>query len=292
MFLHICFLLFSGIVTGAIYFGAGWHLYWPWIFVVLPLFYAFYFAAFATWIIFLVIGTFFIKKDPEYVYPPNKFARFCVRQTARLILIFLRVKVHLTGVGKLPGKKVPNILINNHLSVFDEFAIAAYFPIDYIFITKPENFDIPIGGPWMHFAGFIPIKQRDMASGTEVIATSTKYLTEKKLSICVAPEGTRNKDFPEPLLLPFHPGTFRLATDSGAPIVVLAIQNTNAVLKRFPRRKTHVYLDIVGVVEKEQYASMATNEIAAYTRGLILKRFEHKDARFYHVRKKEEKNEN
>ena len=290
MTLIIIFSLISLSLTGITYYFSGMYLQWYWFWTVPLLLYAYFLTCFATWIIFLFVAGLFVSSDPDYVYKPNRFAQGIVRRTCRVCLLLLHVRTHITGLGKIP-KDVPIVLINNHLSVFDEIAIAAFFPRRLVFITKPGNFDIPIGGPWMRYAGYLPIKQNDMADGTRVIATAVDYIKTKNVSICVAPEGTRNKNFPDPILLPFHAGTFRLAQDSGAPIVVMAIQNTNCILKRFPRHFTHIYLDVVGVVEKEEYATMSTREIAERCRDLILRRFEKKDARFYHIKPKEPKEE-
>lgn len=291
MALIVIFSLISLTLTGVTYYFSGLYTQWYW-FWTIPLFlYAYFLTAFASWIIFLYVGGLFVKEDDNYIYKPNRFAQWTIRHTARVILLLLRVKTHMTGLGKLPDRHHPVILINNHLSVFDEFAIAAFFPRHLIFISKPQNFHIPVAGAWMRYAGFLPIKQGDMNDGAKIISMAADYAANKNLSICVAPEGTRNKDFPEPLLLPFHPGTFRMAQDSGAPVVVMAIQNTNVIAKRFPRHKTHIYLDIVGVLTKEEYEGLSTNEIAEKTHGMIMKRFERKDARFYHFRRKEKKAE-
>lgn len=290
MFMTVLLFLISLGMTGVIFYFSGmWQNLW-WLFLVPPLLLAFYLAGFAVWVIVLYIGGLFVKKDPDYVYKPNRLAQWVVRETAAVALGLLRVKVHATGFGKIPSN-TPIVLVNNHLSVFDEFAIAKSVRRPIVFISKPANFRIPIAGAWMRYAGYIPIIQGDMASGTQVIRMTTKYLTEKKISVCVAPEGTRNKTFPNPLLLPFHAGSFRLATESGTPVVVAALQNTNAVVSRFPK-KTHVYLDIVSVVEREEYQTMTTRELADRCRNDILKRFEQKDARFYHVKPAEpEENE-
>ena len=279
MFMTILLLAFSLTATGLIfYFSNMWQNLW-WLFAVPPLLLAFYLAGFAAWLVFLYVGALFVKHDEDYIYPPSRFAQWVVRETAAVALGLLRVRVHASGFGKIPNG--PIVLINNHLSVFDEFAIVKNFRRPIVFISKPGNFRLPIAGAWMRYAGYIPIIQGDMASGTEVIRTATKYLTEKKVSVCIAPEGTRNKTFPNPILLPFHAGSFRLATESGKPVVVAAIQNTNAVTFRFPK-KTHIYLDIVSVVEKEEYQTMTTKELADRCRNDVLKRFEQKEARFYH----------
>ena len=288
MSLIITFSLVSLTLTGITYYFSGLYQNWIW-FWTIPLFlYAYFLVAFATWLIFLYVGALFVKEDENYIYKPSRFAQRIVRSTARVCLLILRVKTHMTGLGKIPDHK-PVILINNHVSVFDEFAIAAFFPRHLIFISKPGNFRIPIAGAWMRYAGYLPIKQGDMNDGAKIISLAAEYAREHGRSICVAPEGTRNKDFPDPILLPFHAGTFRLAQDSGAPIVVLAIQNTNVIAKRFPRHRTHIYLDVVGVLEKEEYDCLSSREIAEKCRRLVEKRLEDKGARIYHFRKKEKR---
>ena len=288
MQLIIAFWAASIALTGITYYFSGLYQQWYW-FWTIPLFlYAYFLVCFATWIIFLFVAGLFVKEDETYVYPPNRFAQWTVKQTCRVILFLLGARTHITGLGKVPKGK-PIILINNHLSVFDEMAIAAFFPGHFVFVTKPGNFDIPIAGPWMRYAGYIPIKQGDIADGTRVIALCADYINHKNVSICIAPEGTRNKTFPDPVLLPFHPGTFNLAKDTGAPVVCMAIQNTNAIFKRFPRHQTHIYLDVVGVLEEEEYADMTARQICDRARDLVLRRLTHKDARFYHLKPKKNK---
>ena len=290
MQLIIAFWCISIAFTGVTYYFSGLYHQWYW-FWTIPLFlYGYFLICFASWIIFLFVAGLFVKEDETYIYKPNRFAQWTVKQTCRVILFLLGARTHITGLGKVPKGK-PIILINNHLSVFDEMAIAAFFPGNFVFITKPGNFNIPIAGAWMRYAGYIPIKQGDIADGTRVISMAADYIKHKNTSICIAPEGTRNKTFPNPVLLPFHPGSFNLAKESGAPIICLAIQNTNCLLKRFPRHMTHLYLDVVGVIEKEEYEPMALKDIAERARSLVLRRLEQKDARFYHFRPKKPKEE-
>ena len=289
MFINACLIILSFLITGLIYFFTGIYSNGWWYFAAPPLLIAFYLAGVATWLLILYLGGFFVKKDPNYVYKPSRFAQWIVSQTAWVILVVLRVKVHASGFGKIPSG-TPVVLIHNHLSVFDEFALVSSFKKPIVFISKPSNFRLPIAGAWMRYAGYISIVQDDIASGTEVIRKATTYLTEKKMSVCIAPEGTRNKTFPNPLILPFKPGALRLATDSGKPVVVAALQNTNAVTFRFPK-KTHIYLDIVSVVEKDEFQTMTAKELAERCRNDILRRFEQKEARFYHLPAHEEEKE-
>ncbi len=292
MVLVILFALFAAALTGVTYYFSGLYLGWWWFWTVPVFFYAYFWGCFGTWIIFLYVGSLFVSSDDDYIYKPNPFAQWCVRHTCRVMALLFGAKVHVSGMGKLPKRSQPVVLVHNHLSTFDEMILAAYFPRQLVFISKPSNFHMPVAGAWMRYAGYLPIKQGDMADGAKIIALAAETISKKGVSVCVAPEGTRNKEFPNPVMLPFHPGTFRLAKDSGAPLVVAALQNTNFIFKRFPKGgRTHVYLDIVGVLSPEECAEMTPKQIADRSFELISKRFEHKDARFYHMSQKKKKEE-
>ena len=290
MALIIVFALLSAAFTGLTYYFTGLWQNLVWIWTIPLMLYAYFLMCFAGWIIFLYVGGLFVKADEDYTYKPNRFAQWVVRHTARVILLLLHCVVHRNGFGKIPPH-APVVLMHNHLSSFDEFALAAFFPRHIIFISKPGNFRIPVAGAWMRYAGYIATKQGGIADGQRVITMATEYVTDKKCTVCVAPEGTRNKDFPETMLLPFHAGTFRLAQDSKAPLVLVAIQNTNAITHRFPRHLTHIYLDVVGVITGEEMEGLSSRELADKSRAMILKRLEQKDARVYHVRSHKEKAE-
>ncbi|MCR5348305.1 MAG: 1-acyl-sn-glycerol-3-phosphate acyltransferase [Bacilli bacterium] len=284
------FIICAGIsiaLTGLTYYFAGLYQQWYWFWSIPLMLYGYFLVCFATWLLILFLVGLFVKEDEDYIYPPNRFCQWMVKQTCRVICFILGMRVHITGLGKLPNEG-PVMIIHNHLSVFDEIALAAYYPHLILFISKPENFRIPVGGPWMRYAGYLPMKQGDMNAGKRVIEKAAGYI-KRGINVCIAPEGTRNKDFPNPVLLPFHPGSFHLSLQAKCPIVVLAIQNTNCVLKRFPRHFTHIYIDCVGVLRAEEYENLPTHEIAAKTRDMIEKRLNRKDARFYHFKPKKKK---
>ncbi|MDY2913512.1 MAG: 1-acyl-sn-glycerol-3-phosphate acyltransferase [Candidatus Enteromonas sp.] len=285
MCLLIVLLLISFGLQGLMYWTNGWYeswyMFWTWI--VFPI--VFLLALFAGYLVLLFfVGALLGTKEPK---KPSKFAKFLVEQTVFIVMLFLRVHLHSSGLGKLPSKKTPVMIVHNHLSMFDEFAmIWAFRHHDVLFISKEANFRIPIAGNWIRKAGYLSIVQGDLLNGKETIAKAVEYIQTGKNSICVAPEGTRNKDFPNPMLLPFHPGTFNLAKDAHCPIVVVALQNTYAVSHRYPLKATDVYLDVVGVVDSSTVNEKTSTELAEITRNLILKRFEDKEARFYHLEEK------
>lgn len=285
MIISAILLLLSLGLQGLFYYLSGWYLEWYmfWTWIILP--FAFFWGLFAIYVIFLfIVNALLGSKEPE---KPSKFCQFIVHQTAFICMIFMRVRLRVRGLGKLPKKGVRFMLINNHVSSFDEFAmIHAFRHHDVLYVSKEANFKLPAGGNWIRKAGYLSIIQGDLLSGAETIARGANYIESGKYSVCVAPEGTRNKDFPNPPLLPFHNGTFNLAKQAHCPIVVVAIQNTYAIMKRWPLKSTKVYLDVVGVVDEERVESSTTQELAEYAKGLMLKRFEEKQARFYHLNEK------
>ncbi|MDY5441757.1 MAG: 1-acyl-sn-glycerol-3-phosphate acyltransferase [Candidatus Enteromonas sp.] len=285
MFLLIILALIAFGLQGLQYWTNGWYLEWYmfWTWIVFPI--VFILALFAAYLIILfLVGALLGTAEPK---KPSKFAKWIIEQTVFIVMLFLRLRLHTSGLGKLPSRKTPVMIVHNHLSTFDEFAmIWAFRHHGVLFISKEANFHIPIAGNWIRKAGYLSILQGDLVNGKATIEKAVGHITSGKNSICVAPEGTRNKDFPNPQLLPFHPGTFNLAKDAHCPIVVVALQNTYAVSHRFPLKRTDVYLDVVGVIDPSTVDAKSSTELADMSRNLILKRFEDKGARFYHLEEK------
>ncbi|MGM9813887.1 MAG: 1-acyl-sn-glycerol-3-phosphate acyltransferase [Candidatus Enteromonas sp.] len=283
MVLSFIFLFLAFGLQTALYILEGWHqtwwMFWTWI--VFP--FAFYWGLFAIYCFFIiVINALMNNKAPK---KPSKVAQFFVTNTVFIVLLFMRVRLHVKGMGKLPKKGVRFMVVHNHVSMFDEFAlIHALRHHEMLYVSKEGNFKLPGGGNWIRKAGYISLVQGDLKSGTEAINQGAEAINSGKYSVCVAPEGTRNKEFPNPQLLPFHYGTFNMAKQANnCPIVVISLQNTYGVAKRWPLKSTHIYLDVVGVIDGEEVASSSTQDIAEHARSLILRRFEEKQARFYHL---------
>ena len=292
MVLTICFIILAFGLQGLTYYFGGLYqnIFWIWTWAVFP--YLYYWGLFGTYLIFIYIYASIVKAKEnkgKEEWKPNRFAMWIIAQTAFQIFLLFRVSVHASGMGKWP-EKTKVMIVHNHLSVFDEFALVYLFRHHTVtFVTKPSNLKIPIAGLWMKKAGYIPIIQGDMQDGKRVMDKCAYLIQNRKASVCVAPEGTRNKDFPEPVMLPFHPGTFQMAKDAKCPIVIFAIQNTNAIISRLPIKRTHVYVDCVGVLEPSDYENLSLSEIAKKCQARIEARLEAKMARCYHLKKKEDK---
>jgi len=171
-----------------------------------------------------------------------------------------------SGLEKLP-KEDGFVLISNHISQFDQIALLALIRKHRMLcVTKPENEAIFIAGKWLKRAGYIAINRENNFEGLKAIIKATRICKEKRGSVIIAPEGTRSKNGE---MLPFKAGSFKIATMAKAPIVVVSIQNSRSVAKRFPWRSTTIYLDFLEVIPPEEFADGNTLVLAERTQKEI-----------------------
>ena len=129
------------------------------------------------------------------------------------------VEVAVTGTEPLDPEK-PYIFAANHQSQFDILALQGFLGIDFRWLAKKELFTVPIWGPAMRKAGYIPI---DRSHGRKAIKSLDKAAQKiaAGASVIIFPEGTRSKD-----------GAMVLAIKSGIPLVPVAILGTYEVLPK------------------------------------------------------------
>ena len=94
----------------------------------------------------------------------------------------------------------------------------------------------------------------------------TELISEDIASVGIYPEGTRN--YGEELL-PFHAGSFKPAQKAGAPVVVVALRNTDMATKNAPFKKTDIYIDVVKVIDGEFAKNNSTAVTAEIARNAI-----------------------
>ena len=105
----------------------------------------------------------------------------------------------------------------------------------------------------------------------KTILDAVDLIKRDEVSIVVYPEGTRSKKFK---LLKFHAGVFKIAQKANVPIVVATIQGGELVKDRYPFRRTHVYIDVLDVFDREKVKSHTTDELSNEARQLMLEKLE------------------
>lgn len=152
--------------------------------------------------------------------------RLC--RIGRILLVkvnpFWRVRISGHPIAK---DHPPYILVSNHESIAD-IPLLSHLPIEMKWLSKSSNFRIPFLGWMMSMGGDIPLKRGDKDSASGALERCCWYL-QRKTSVIVFPEGTRSQDGD---LGQFKEGAFRLAIETGAPLLpVLVCGTREAVIK-------------------------------------------------------------
>lgn len=191
------------------------------------------------------------------------FYRFLSR-IADWVLCLCATRIHVQGEETLPTDQ-PFLLVCNHLSAFDPIVtMAALKNHSLAFVSKPENFRIPLVGPIMRNASFLPIDRENPRNAVTAIKQAAKNIAERNLSMGIYPEGTRNKTGGD--LLAFHNGSFKIATTAKCPVAVLTLRYEKGA---FPYRR-HAYLTVKAVLDKDFICANRTDAISARAKELMM----------------------
>jgi 1-acyl-sn-glycerol-3-phosphate acyltransferase len=123
----------------------------------------------------------------------------------------------------------PQVLIGNHQSWFDVFAVAANIPKTYRFVAKKELERILVFGRAWKIAGHISIDRSNQASAVASLDLAGRKMREDNAAVVLFAEGTRS---PTDDMLPFKKGGFMLALHTGVPIVPFAVAGSRYI---FPK---------------------------------------------------------
>lgn len=164
-----------------------------------------------------------------------------VQWAFRVILFICGTKVTVIGEEHVP-KNEPVLYIGNHKSYFDIIITYARCPGLTGYIAKNNLEKVPLLNLWMRRLHCLFIDRNNVKEALKTILAGIDNI-KNGISMCIFPEGTRNKN-PEGLL-PFKEGSFKMAEKTGCAIVPMAITNSADILENhFPRvKRTHVILE-------------------------------------------------
>ena len=188
--------------------------------------------AFAFWAIIVFVPTMLIAFIPiglAGLWPEPK--RTKIFQTSSAIwmrIFFLLTGTRLIVKGKENFEKGKNyVVVCNHNSFMDVPITTPFIPgPPNKTIAKVEMAKIPVFG-LIYSRGSVLVDRKSEES-RKTSFSKMKEVLNLGLHMCIYPEGTRNKTN-EPLQR-FHDGAFRLAIDTGKPILPTVIFNTAKVL--------------------------------------------------------------
>lgn len=186
---------------------------------------------FALWAIILFIGTLIIVLIPtaitSFYEEPTRTSRFVSisRIWMRVYLFLIACPVEVKGTGHF-RKDENYIVLCNHNSFMDIPLSFPAIPGANKTIAKQELARIPLFG-YIYKKGTILVNRNNEGSRRKSFE-AMKQILQMGMHMCIYPEGTRNKTTAP--LQPFYSGAFKLAADTGKPIIPALIFNTRQVL--------------------------------------------------------------
>lgn len=191
--------------------------------------------------------------------PTSIYAR-CVRLWARTISRAAGMQVRVYGAERVSGDGVGGaVLISNHVSWFDVFALASELPWSS-FVAKAELRRIPLFGFAAECVGIVFLDRENRKQAFESYKLAAREVQLGR-DIIVFPEGTRGTDYH---LRPFKKGPFVLAIASQSPIVPTVVYGAREMMPKgsFRVRK--------GVVEVRFLEPIPTDGYAYEQRGELM----------------------
>lgn len=218
------------------------------------------------YILFLTVAALLVNPKKEYTQDSPFYRRLLYGATA-LAIRLLHIHIEIRGLEKLP-QNGRFLLVCNHRSNFDPILTWQILRrYDLTFVSKPENFGIPIFGRFIRCCCFLAIDRENPRNALETIQKAARLLETDQVNVAIYPEGTRSRDC---VLLPFHNGVFKIAQKAQVPIVVAAIQGTEQIHKNWYRRRTHVQFEIVETIPAQFVTENRTGVIGTRVRADLL----------------------
>ena len=145
----------------------------------------------------------------------------------RLLIKIIGCKLTVSGRENIPTKGGV-CFVSNHGSIFDIALLLAYTGRPIGFIAKKELLLIPFLNMWIYVIGGLFIDRNNPRSALKTINAGVQRLKAGG-GMIIFPEGHRSRGQG---LLPFRPGALKLATQSGATIVPVALAGTYDVFEK------------------------------------------------------------
>ena len=191
-----------------------------------------------------------------------------VQWAFRVILKISGTEITVIGEDNVPDEAV--LFVGNHRSYFDILLTYSRCPIRTGYIAKKEMEKIPLLSTWMKYLHCLFLDRKDIKQGLKTILTAVDKV-KSGISICIFPEGTRNKNEDDLDILPFHEGSFKIATKAKCPIIPIAINNSADIFEaHFPKiRPAKVVVEYGKPIYPDELDKETKKHLGEYTQGII-----------------------
>jgi 1-acyl-sn-glycerol-3-phosphate acyltransferase len=159
------------------------------------------------------------------------------------------------------------VMVANHLSLLDILVLFRLFT-NFAWVSKIENFKVPVIGWNMRLNRYIPLVRGDKESAA-VMMEQCRSTLQQGTSIMMFPEGTRSRDGQ---LQYFKPGAFELALQAELPILPILVTGTGDAL---PKRgfvlkgKHRIGITVLEPIEPAAFGTEDPKQLAEQVRDVI-----------------------
>ena len=157
----------------------------------------------------------------------GRLQHWCASTWSRMIARTALLDVSVSGAEHLRAGE-SYVFLSTHQSWMDIPVMLGYLPAQLRIAAKREVFQIPFLGWHMRRGGHISINRGSTAESVASLRRAAREL-RGGVSAFLFPEGTRTRDGS---LQPLKKGGFRLAVESGLPVVPVAIVGTRRAMPR------------------------------------------------------------
>lgn len=197
----------------------------------------------------------------------NRSSLAIVNWAFRVCLFFSGVKLTVLGEDRVPMNEAV-LYVGNHRSYFDILLTYVRVPRPTGYVAKKEMLHYPLLSNWMKNLHCQFLDRENLKEGMKTILTCIEEI-KSGISICIFPEGTRNKE--NDTFLPFHQGSFKIAEKAGCAIVPMCLNNAAGIFEdHLPKiKKAHVileygtpiYMNTLSKEEKKGIAELVQKQI-------------------------------
>lgn len=185
----------------------------------------------------------------------------------RICLFFAGTNLIVIGKDRVPTD-TPVLYVGNHRSYFDTLITYVNVARPTGYVAKSEMEHVPLLNIWMRYLHCLFLDRKNIKKGLQTILTAIENV-KSGISMCIFPEGTRNRV--NDTFLPFHEGSFKIATKGNVPIVPMSIVNSAAIMEnQMPRiKKATVILEYCDPVYPDQLDRDTKKSLGTYVSGII-----------------------
>ena len=162
-------------------------------------------------------------------------------------------------------------MIANHQHTFDILVAGGIFTPFLTTLGKFELALLPIIGQFYVLGDNVLIKRTNRKDARKSMDKVEQKLRDNNLSVLIFPEGHRN---PLPQITSFKAGAFRIALNTGFPIIPIAISQYRHLEDFNKFKRAHIYMEVLDPIETTGKSLNEIETLIESTRSVMIEAVE------------------